>query len=195
MAVIEQNSMPFKPYARLMNILGDQLITNKIVAVIEILKNCYDADSSSAEIRFCNLSNIHFNDLPKEEQAYIEIKDFGNGMSLSTIENVWLRPATPDKLDRKSQKRTTHKGRVIQGEKGIGRFAIHKLGEKIELYTKAKNEREIKLEMDFSEFDPDEQNLFNQNNEHKLLEDVKNTWYVNDPEEEMNPGLLYGYII
>ena len=58
MAVIEQNSMPFKPYARLMNILGDQLITNKIVAVIEILKNCYDADSSSAEIRFCNLSNI-----------------------------------------------------------------------------------------------------------------------------------------
>ena len=185
MAVIEQNSMPFKPYARLMNILGDQLITNKIVAVIEILKNCYDADSSSAEIRFCNLSNIHFNDLPKEEQAYIEIKDFGNGMSLSTIENVWLRPATPDKLDRKSQKRTTHKGRVIQGEKGIGRFAIHKLGEKIELYTKAKNEREIKLEMDFSEFDPDEQNLFNQNNEHKLLEDVKNTWYVNDPEEEI----------
>ena len=185
MTVIKQNSMPFKPYARLMNILGDQLITSKIVAVIEILKNCYDADSPSAEIRFCNMSNLNFNDLPKEEQAYIEIKDFGYGMSLPTIENVWLRPATPEKLDRKRQKRTTPKGRVIQGEKGIGRFAIHKLGEKIEVYTKAKNEREIKLEMDFSEFDPDEQNLFNQNTKHKLLDEVQNTWYVNDPAEEI----------
>lgn len=185
MAVIEQNSMPFKPYARLMNILGDQLITNKIVAVIEILKNCYDADSLSAEIKFCNLSNINFNDLPKEEQAYIEIKDFGCGMSLATIKNVWLRPATPEKLDIKRRKQTTHNGRVIQGEKGIGRFAIHKLGEKIEVYTKTKKEREIKLEMDFSEFDPDERNLFNQNQEHKLLEDVKNTWYINDPAEEI----------
>lgn len=185
MAVIEQNSMPFKPYARLMNILGDQLITNKIVAVIEILKNCYDADSPSAEIRFCNLSNIKFNDLPKKDQAYIEIKDLGYGMSLSTIENVWLRPATPEKLDKKRQNRITPKGRVIQGEKGIGRFAIHKLGEKIEVYTKTKNEKEVKLEMDFSEFDPDELNLFNQNQEHKLLEDVKNTWYVNDPAEEI----------
>ena len=39
MAVIEQNSMPFRPYARLMNVIGDQLITSKIVAVIEIIKN------------------------------------------------------------------------------------------------------------------------------------------------------------
>lgn len=78
MAIIENNSMPFKPYARLMNILGDQLITDKIVAVIELLKNCYDADSPIAEIRFVNMSNIGFNTLPLEEQAYIEIKDFGS---------------------------------------------------------------------------------------------------------------------
>ena len=71
MAVIKQSSMPFKPYARLMNILGDQLITDKIVAVIEILKNCYDADSPSAEVRFGNLDKIGFNDLPLEDQAYI----------------------------------------------------------------------------------------------------------------------------
>lgn len=185
MAIIENNSMPFKPYARLMNILGDQLITDKIVAVIELLKNCYDADSPTAEIRFGNMGNIGFNTLPLEEQAYIEIRDFGSGMSLQTIKNVWLRPATPDKLNKKKQKQArTPRGRVIQGEKGIGRFAIHKLGEKIELYTKANGENEIKLLMDFSDYNPENANLFNQDiSSYKLLEDVKNVWYVNDPPE------------
>ena len=106
MAIIEHNSMPFKPYARLMNILGDQLITDKIVAVIELLKNCYDADSPTAEVRFGNMSNIGFHDLPLEEQAYIEIRDVGCGMTLSTIKNVWLRPATPDKLNKNQQKQS-----------------------------------------------------------------------------------------
>ena len=187
MAIIEHNSMPFKPYARLMNILGDQLITDKIVAVIELLKNCYDADSPTAEVRFGNMSNIGFHDLPLEEQAYIEIRDVGCGMTLSTIKNVWLRPATPDKLNKKQQKQSrTTRGRVIQGEKGIGRFAIHKLGEKIELYTKAKDENEIKLVMDFSDYNPEDANLFNQNTSYKLLEDVKNVWYVNNPPEILN---------
>lgn len=187
MAVIENSSMPFKPYARLMNILGDQLITDKIVAVIELLKNCYDADSPMAEVRFGNMGNIGFNDLPLEEQAYIEIKDFGCGMTLQTIKNVWLRPATPDKLNKKKQKQSrTVRGRVIQGEKGIGRFAIHKLGERIELYTKAKDENEIKLLMDFSDYDPENANLFNQNISYKLLEEVQNVWYVNNPPELLN---------
>ena len=165
MAIIQQDSQPFQPYARLMNILGDQLITDKIVAVIELLKNCYDADSPRAEVRFGNMPNFGFNDLPIEEQAYIEIRDYGCGMNLSTIKDVWLRPATPNKIDKKNNKESakTKKGRVIQGEKGIGRFAIHKLGEKIVLYTKALGENEIKLEMDFSEYDPEKANLFNQN--------------------------------
>lgn len=184
MAILKQNSQPFKPYARLMNILGDQLITDKIVAVIELLKNCYDADSPRAEVRFGNMSNLGFNDLPIEEQAYIEIRDYGCGMNLTTITDVWLRPATPNKIDKKyKESAKTEKGRVIQGEKGIGRFAIHKLGEKIVLFTKALGENEIKLEMDFSEYDPEKANLFNQNTSHKLLEEVQNFWYVNSPAE------------
>ena len=71
MSVIEQNSLPFKPYARLMNILGDQLITDKIIAVIEILKNSYDADSESAEVCFWNMDKVGFNDLPKDSQKCV----------------------------------------------------------------------------------------------------------------------------
>ena len=186
MAIIEQNSMPFRPYARLMNVIGDQLITDKKVAVIEIIKNSYDADANVVKVRFCNMSNVGFNSLPKEEQAYIEIEDDGCGMSLDVIKNVWLRPATPNKFDKKRrQSLTTNKGRIVQGEKGIGRFAVHKLGEKIELYTKSRGENEVKLEMNFVDFNPDDANLFNQQADYKLLDEVANNWYVQDPPERV----------
>ena len=186
MAIIEHSSMPFRPYTRLMNVIGDQLITDKKVAVIEIIKNSYDADASVVKVRFCNMSNVGFNSLPKEEQAYIEIEDNGCGMSLDVIKNVWLRPATPNKFDKKKrQSLTTDKGRIVQGEKGIGRFAVHKLGEKIELYTKAKGENEVKLEMNFVDFNPDDANLFNQPADYKLLDEVTNNWYVQSPPERV----------
>lgn len=187
MAIIKKNSQPFEPYARLMNIIGDQLITNKIVGVIEIVKNCYDADAENVQVRFFNMENRGINYLTEKEQPYIEIEDDGEGMTLTTITDVWLRPATPNKLDkRKNKKDITKKGRVIQGEKGIGRFAIHKLGEKIHVFTKAKGEHEVKLEMDFTEFNPEKVDLFNQPTiEYKLLNKVDNKWFVNDPPEEI----------
>ena len=186
MAIIEHNSLPFRPYARLMNVIGDQLITDKKVAVIEIIKNSYDADASIVKIRFCNMSNVGYNTIPIEDQAYIEIEDNGCGMSLDIIKNVWLRPATPNKFDKKRRKDIrTKRGRIVQGEKGIGRFAIHKLGERIDLFTKAKGENEVKLEMNFVDFDPDDANLFNQPREYKLLDEVSNNWYVQDPPERV----------
>ena len=187
MAIIKKDSQPFEPYARLMNIIGDQLITNKIVGVIEVVKNCYDADAENVQVRFFNMKNHGKNYLTEKEQPYIEIEDDGEGMTLKTITDVWLRPATPNKLDkRKNKKDITKKGRIIQGEKGIGRFAIHKLGEKIYVYTKAKGENEVKLEMDFTEFNPEKVDLFNQpSTEYKLLNKVNNNWFVNDPPEEI----------
>ncbi len=179
-------SQPFKPYARLMNIIGDQLITDKKVAVIEVVKNSYDADAENVQVRFFNLKNYGLGYLPENEQPYIEIEDDGDGMTLEIIEKVWLRPATPSKYEKKVRKQNeTKKGRIIQGEKGIGRFAIHKLGEKIELFTKSKDHNEVKLEMDFTEFNPEKVDLFNQptNIDFKLLEQVDNTWYENHTPE------------
>jgi signal transduction histidine kinase len=187
MAIIKKHSQPFEPYARLMNIIGDQLITNKIVGVIEVIKNCYDADAEKVQVRFFNMENRAKTYLTEKEQPYIEIEDDGEGMTLTIITEVWLRPATPNKLDkRKNKKDITKKGRIIQGEKGIGRFAIHKLGEKIHVFTKAKGQDEVKLEMDFTEFNPEKVDLFNQPSvEYKLLNKVDNKWFVNNPPEEI----------
>lgn len=184
MPIIEQDSQPFEPYARLMNIIGDQLITDKKVAVIEIIKNSYDADADNVQVRFFNLGNFGKNYLSEEEQPYIEIEDDGEGMTLDIIKNVWLRPATPNKLNKKKGKdHLTTRGRIIQGEKGIGRFAIHKLGENIKLYTKSSLNDEVKVEMDFTDYDPEKADLFSQP---KLLKSVFNKWYVNNPPEEIN---------
>ncbi|MFM7850895.1 MAG: sensor histidine kinase [Flammeovirgaceae bacterium] len=185
MAIENKGSQPFEPYARLMNIIGDQLITDKKVAVIEVVKNSYDADAEKVQVRFFNIENYGKNYLTEKEQPYIEIEDDGEGMTLDLIKNVWLRPATPSKLDKKKKKlNKTNKGRIIQGEKGIGRFAIHKLGEKIEVYTKSLNHDEVKLEMDFTEFNPEKADLFKQPpDDYKLLNKVFNNWYVNKPPE------------
>lgn len=188
MAVIQHDSAPFEPYARLMTMLGDQLITDKKVAIIELIKNCYDADAKLVSVAFHNIQNIGLNDLPQKELSYVEIKDDGTGMSLDTIKNVWLRPATPNKMATKRKDNRTRLGRIIQGEKGIGRFAIHKLGTKIELYTRTDGQEEVKLLMNFSDYDPDQTNLFNQQNEYKLLQDVTNDWYVNSPAEVITSG-------
>lgn len=188
MAVIKHDSAPFEPYARLMTMLGDQLITDKKVAIIELIKNCYDADAKLVSVAFYNIQNIGLNDLPQNELAYVEIKDDGIGMSLDTIKNVWLRPATPNKMTTKRKDNRTRLGRIIQGEKGIGRFAIHKLGTKIELYTRTEGQEEVKLLMNFSDYDPDQSNLFNQQGEYKLLQDVTNDWYVNSPAEVITSG-------
>src|SRR5947207_3997984 len=91
----ESGTEPFRPYARLVSILGDQLITSKWVGVIELVKNCYDADANDVFVRFLNFGIVG-------ESPVIEIEDDGDGMNLDTIRNVWMKPATPHKLNRKN---------------------------------------------------------------------------------------------
>src|SRR2546423_13303561 len=89
----DQGTEHFRPYARLVSILGDQLITSKWVGVIELVKNCYDADANEVSVRFLNFDD--------DGEATIEIEDDGDGMTLDLILNVWMKPATPYKLNQK----------------------------------------------------------------------------------------------
>ncbi|ORE89770.1 ATP-binding protein [Aurantimonas sp. 22II-16-19i] len=123
----------FKPYARLLTMLGDQLIRNEQVALAELIKNSYDADASWVKVSF-NDFDENFRPGPA---ASIVIEDDGLGMSSELIRNHWVNPATPVKrLGKKSNQRTTPSGRIIQGEKGIGRFALLKLGRDIRMTTR-----------------------------------------------------------
>lgn len=145
--------LKIRPYARLLTMLGDQLIKNERIALVELIKNSYDADSPWVKVSF-----EHFGEnFEISEDSRIVIEDAGTGMSMEVIRNHWLNPATPDKRIRKlNGKSHTALGRIIQGEKGIGRFALLKLGKVIRVVTKSKDDEvEYLIKYDFSKFDED----------------------------------------
>ncbi|MDC9701671.1 MAG: sensor histidine kinase [Alphaproteobacteria bacterium] len=144
--------LKIRPYARLLTMLGDQLIKNERIALIELVKNSYDADADWVKISFCDFGENY----EVTENSKIIIEDNGCGMDAKLIEEHWLNPATPEKKLRKENKSKTTKGRFIQGEKGIGRFAILKLGKHINIFTrKQRQSSEHKITYDFSNFDDD----------------------------------------
>ena len=103
--------------------IGQDLIKDTYAAIVELVKNAYDADSPEAIVRFIYSE--------EKSRLLIQLEDHGHGMSFDTVINMWLVPATDDKFRRK----TSDKGRVLQGRKGIGRFAAAVLGERILLET------------------------------------------------------------
>lgn len=136
----------FKPRARLMLQLGEQLIRNEGIALLELIKNAYDADASKVTVIMKNLED--------PENGIIIVEDDGCGMTEDIIKNVWMEPGSDYKENLFKKKIRTPKFRRLPlGEKGIGRFAAHKLGELITLITRAENHPEILLEIDWSAFE------------------------------------------
>ncbi len=141
--------LSIRPYARLLSMLGDQLIKNEIVALTELVKNSYDADANYCDIYFENV----LDEYEVDYSSRIVISDDGFGMSYDTIANHFINPATPiKKLDQEEIK--SKKGRVCQGEKGVGRFSMLKLGRRVTVYTKEEISGLIhKVEFDFQNYD------------------------------------------
>ncbi|MDB2438333.1 ATP-binding protein [Hellea sp.] len=126
--------------------LGDQLIRSESIAVLELVKNSYDANA--------NLVTLRMNDLTTPKTGKIEIEDDGDGMSLNTIRDVWMYPGTEDK-NKKAAQITDDSKRMPIGGKGIGRFGVHKLGFEITLITKAEGHEEVELSIDWRDFERD----------------------------------------
>lgn len=144
---------PFSPSARLMLLLGDQLIRDSGLAVFELAKNAYDADA-----RHCTITLQGIGDA---EGGVIVVEDDGSGMTRKTIQQAWLRPGTRSRLDQRerieSQRpRSARFQRLPLGEKGVGRFAVHKLGDVVSVITRAAGEPEIVVDVDWRDFDSDE---------------------------------------
>lgn len=137
-------NLKIRPYARLITMLGDQLIKNEIIALVELIKNSYDADASWVKVSFVDFNE----DFSVKPTSKIVIEDDGCGMDEKILEKHWLNPATPDKLKRKSERTLTDKKRIMQGEKGIGRFAIFKLGKNIKIISRRQKQIEEKVQLD-----------------------------------------------
>lgn len=123
--------------------LGEELIPNPDQGIIEIVKNAYDADATKCKI-----------ELRDTEQAggSIHISDNGYGMDLGDIRSGWLVLGKSLKSEVRNVR--TPKGRLRVGDKGLGRLAALRLGEKVILKTRPKSERgiEFSLQIDWSEY-------------------------------------------
>ena len=112
-----------RPAGRHILTIGRDLIQDCHAAVVELVKNAYDADSPDV--------NIEFRAKPDHSGYSIVISDHGHGMSRDTVIHKWMVPSTPDKLSR----RQSPSGRVMQGRKGVGRYAASILGADLLLET------------------------------------------------------------
>lgn len=137
-------SMPFKPKAQILLQLGEQLIKSESVAILELIKNAYDADAKNVSVSMIDI------DVP--QVGYIEIIDDGVGMDLWTVQNIWMEPGNTHKKDIVSASERSSLNRLPIGEKGIGRFGVHKLGKKIEMITRSANEQEVYVSIDWNSF-------------------------------------------
>lgn len=126
----KSDKIPFRIHPRVFAALGSDLVTSDVVALIELVKNSYDAFASNCWIRFR---------FDSKSKMYLEIEDDGQGMGRETIEDVWTVIATPNKLNNPKAKSGKKQRRVV-GEKGLGRLSVARLGAKLEMITRAKGE-------------------------------------------------------
>jgi len=142
-AVIRSGSVAFQPRARLLKLIGAELISDDVVAIVELVKNAYDADASRVVISFRNVT---------APGGTISIADDGTGMDLDTVLGVWMQPGATSKAD--GARRTSGRRRRVLGEKGVGRFAADKLGRHLDLVSRrAGTAAEIRATFDFDLFD------------------------------------------
>jgi len=118
--------LSFKTNARHIGQLGRELVTDFVTALVELIKNAYDADAECAKIMIKDT---------KSNVGQILIADCGTGMTIDDFENKWMVIGTSNKLSFPY----TQKGRKKAGKKGIGRFSVERLAERVTIYSFPEN--------------------------------------------------------
>jgi signal transduction histidine kinase len=160
----------FQPRARLLKLIGEELISDEVVAISELVKNAHDADAHKVTISFHNATG---------SDGFICINDDGHGMDLDMLLGRWMEPAATTKIGRGRQ--ITRLGRRVLGEKGVGRFAADKLARNLNIISRRPGHpEEVHAMVDWDRFDSDS----------LMLADVLNRWEVRPAREIESHGTM-----
>ncbi|MDR2560728.1 MAG: ATP-binding protein [Holophagales bacterium] len=133
--------------------LGESLISDAIQALIELVKNSYDADASYAKVVIDTQCVCEFDGAKNSPVVgRIIVEDDGHGMSREDIETGWLTISNRKKRELKHAKQTTPCGRTPLGDKGLGRLGVQRLGDNIEISTKAQGDSGYRFGFSWSSF-------------------------------------------
>ncbi len=140
MITTEWKNVYFHSHVNIKNIIGKELINDDNVAVMELVKNSYDAGAKTVHVEFRNLKNENINN-------ELFIVDDGKGMSKEDILQKWLNLAYSIK-----RVQNTQNNRLQAGNKGIGRFSCDRLGKNLDIYTK-KDQKIYHLKINWEDFE------------------------------------------
>ena len=115
--------LKFTVDSALLSELGEKLVESPHIALVELVKNAYDADATSVQVKI----------IPRSSTGpEIHVVDNGSGMTFRDVQAYWMRIATTHKVDEQLSPRY---GRPRTGSKGIGRFSCRRLGTQLEMTT------------------------------------------------------------
>lgn len=147
----EQNDLHFKTNVQLKSIIGKDLINDDNIAILELVKNSFDADAKQVKVKYFNLKKSDDKEVEhfSSNTSRLVIQDDGIGMDINDIRDKWLNIAYSEKKTNKTQHR-----RRMAGAKGVGRFSCDRLGEYLNLYAKTnKDSNYYKLSIDWKKFE------------------------------------------
>jgi len=150
------STLNFKTNIQLKSIIGKDLINDDNIAILELVKNSFDADAKKVVVQYLNLKNNDDKliETYSDQTSRLIIKDNGLGMDLNDIQNKWLNIAYSEKKLNNRQH-----NRMMAGAKGVGRFSCDRLGEYLNLYAKkANSDKYILLKIDWKKFEVEDEN-------------------------------------
>lgn len=149
-------------------LIGRDLITDRVTALFELVKNCYDANAQHVNVIFENIG-------AGKSQSVIRIEDDGYGMSFEDIRDKWMVIGTSSKRTHPYSPEPYH--RKCVGEKGIGRFAVDKLGDHVSIITKKCGaDQWLKVDIDWASYYHGSENEMDS----RLFTDMENTYSYQD---------------
>ena len=155
-------------------LLGRELISDRITALFELVKNCYDANAKNVTIRFENVN-------PLTDKSRIIIEDDGIGMSFTDLRDKWMVIGTSSKRRNKTSPEPFC--RKVVGKKGVGRFAVDKLGSRLILKSKQVGSENWQcLETDWSIYANEEQRQLTDETNIKLFTEIDNRYWLEAAE-------------
>lgn len=138
----------FSVSARVAMQLGRESISSSVTAILELVKNAYDADAEHVQVRFQDLNGPN---------ASIVIEDDGIGMNKTDLLQSWMVIGSSHKSKTPT---SSKKGRVMTGEKGLGRLGLDRLCRVTRIQTKTEDSTNaLELEIDWSRYEGNEQRL------------------------------------
>lgn len=172
---MEKNILKWRFDAHTFRLIGRDLITDRVTALFELVKNAYDANAENVFLEFQNVGRGAIN-------SKIIIKDDGLGMSFDDIQNKWMVVGTANK--RTNTYSPEPYNRRYVGEKGIGRFAVDKLGARVIIRTKQKGAKEwLNVELNWENYE-----AITLQKTLTLFTDVENTYFYEEASDTDEHG-------